>query len=66
MTSIRPGLAPGAAGALFLYGIVVGPAAMLGLGLLLAGARRTSHRGRAARRELKQFADRQPSAGTAS
>ena len=44
----------GSTGALFLYGIVVGAAAMLGLGLLLAGARRTSHRGRAARRELKQ------------
>ena len=41
-------------GVLFLYGIVVGAAAILGLGLLLAGARRTSRRGRAARRELKQ------------
>src|SRR5512142_2167848 len=44
----------GCTGVLFLYGIVVGAAAMLGLGLLLAGARRTSRRGRAARRELKQ------------
>jgi flagellar biosynthesis GTPase FlhF len=44
----------GSTGALFLYGIVVGAAALLGLGLLLAGARRTSRRGRAARRELKQ------------
>src|SRR5580700_8784459 len=44
----------GSTGALVLYGIVVGAAAMLGLGLLLAGARRTSRRGRAARRELKQ------------
>ena len=45
----------GSTGALFLYGIVVwASAAMLGLGLLLAGARRTSRRGRAARRELKQ------------
>jgi hypothetical protein len=44
----------GSTGALFLYGIVVGAAAILGLGLLLAGARRTSRRGRAARRELKQ------------
>ena len=43
----------GSTGALFLYGIVVGAAAMLGLGLLLAGARRTSRRGHAARRELK-------------
>ena len=45
----------GSTGALFLYGIVVGAAAVLGLGLPLAGARRTSRRGRAARRELKQF-----------
>ena len=44
----------GSTGALFLYGIVVGAAAMLGLGLLLAGARRTSRRGHAVRRELKQ------------
>src|ERR1700722_19492971 len=44
----------GSTGALFLYGIVVGAAAMLGLSLLLAGARRTSRRGRAARRELKR------------
>ena len=44
----------GSTGALFLYGIVVGAAAMLGLGLLLAGARRTSRRGLGARRELKQ------------
>ena len=44
----------GSTGALFLYGIVVGAAALLGLGLLLAGARRTSRSGRAARRELKQ------------
>jgi flagellar biosynthesis GTPase FlhF len=44
----------GSTGALFLYGIVIGAAAILGLGLLLAGARRTSRRGRAARRELKQ------------
>jgi hypothetical protein len=41
-------------GVLFLYGIVVGAAAVLGLSLLLAGARRTSRRGRAARRELKK------------
>ncbi|HEY5183819.1 MAG TPA: hypothetical protein VIM19_02695 [Actinomycetes bacterium] len=41
-------------GTLFLYGIVVGALAVLGLGLLLAGARRTSRRGRAARSELKQ------------
>src|SRR5665811_1788884 len=39
---------------LFLYGIVVGAIALFGLGLLLAGARRTSRRGSAARRGLKQ------------
>ena len=44
----------GSTGTLFVYGIVVGAAAMLGLGLLLAGARRTSRRGRAARSELRQ------------
>jgi cytoskeletal protein RodZ len=43
----------GSTGQLFLYGIVVGAAALLGLGLLLAGARRASRRGRAARRALK-------------
>jgi Sec-independent protein translocase protein TatA len=44
----------GSTGTLFLYGIVVGAAAVAGLGLLLAGARRTSRRGRDARRGLKQ------------
>ena len=44
----------GSTGTLFLYGIVVGAAGLLGLSLLLAGARRTSRRGRAARRGLKQ------------
>ena len=44
----------GSTGTLFLYGIVVGALAVLGLGLLLAGARHTSRRGRAARKELKQ------------
>ncbi len=44
----------GSTGTLFLYGLVVGAAGVLGLGLLLAGARRTSRRGRAARRGLKQ------------
>ncbi|HEX5268239.1 MAG TPA: hypothetical protein VFW24_15845 [Acidimicrobiales bacterium] len=44
----------GSTGALFLYGIVVGAIALFGLSLLLAGARRTSRRGRAARRGLKQ------------
>ena len=36
----------GSTGTLFLYGIVVGALAMAGLSLLLAGARRTSRRGR--------------------
>jgi hypothetical protein len=44
----------GSDGALFLYGMVVGAIALFGLGLLLAGARRTSRRGSAARRGLKQ------------
>jgi hypothetical protein len=44
----------GSTGTLFLTGIVVGAVALAGLSLLLAGARRTSRRGRAARRGLKQ------------
>lgn len=44
----------GSTGTLFLYGIVVGVVGLFGLSLLLAGARRTSRRGRAARRGLKQ------------
>jgi hypothetical protein len=44
----------GSTGTLFLYGIVVGAAALLGLILLLAGARRTSRRRRTARRGLQQ------------
>jgi hypothetical protein len=44
----------GSTGALFLYGIVVGAAALAGLSLLLAGARRTSRRGSEARRGLKR------------
>jgi hypothetical protein len=44
----------GSTGTLFLYGIVVGAVALAGLSLLLAGARRTSRRGRAARHGLKQ------------
>ena len=39
----------GSTGTLFLYGIVVGALALLGLSLLLAGARRTSRRGRGGR-----------------
>jgi hypothetical protein len=44
----------GSTGTLFLYGIVVGAVALFGLGLLLAGARRTSRRGAVARRGLAQ------------
>ena len=44
----------GSTGALFLAGIVVGAVALAGLSLLLAGARRTSRRGSAARRGLRQ------------
>jgi hypothetical protein len=44
----------GSTGTLFLYGIVVGALGLLGLSLLLAGARRTSRRGREARRGLAQ------------
>jgi hypothetical protein len=44
----------GSTGTLFLYGIVVGAVAILGLSLLLAGARRTSRRGSAARRGLQR------------
>jgi hypothetical protein len=44
----------GSTGTLFLYGLVVGAIAMLGLSLLLASARRTSVRGRTARRNLAQ------------
>jgi hypothetical protein len=44
----------GSTGTLFLAGMVVGAAAMAGLCLLLAGARRTSRRGSAARRGLRQ------------
>ena len=44
----------GSTGALFLFGIVVGAVAMLGLSVLLAGARRTAGRGRDARHELKR------------
>jgi hypothetical protein len=44
----------GSTGTLFLYGIVVGALGLLGLSMLLAGARRTSRRGREARRGLRQ------------
>lgn len=41
-------------GTVFLYGIAVGAVGMFGLSLLLAGARRTAHRGRVARRDRDQ------------
>ncbi|MFD5563719.1 hypothetical protein [Kitasatospora griseola] len=44
----------GSTGTLFLYGVIVGAVALLGLSLLLTGARRTARRGHAARRELEQ------------
>jgi len=44
----------GSTGTLFLYGVVVGAAGLAGLATLLAGARRTSRRGRTARRSLSQ------------
>ena len=44
----------GSTGTLFLFGIVVGAVGMLGLSVLLAGARRTAGRGRDARHELKR------------
>ena len=43
----------GSTGTLFVFGIVIGALAMLGLGVLLAGARRTAGRGRDARVELR-------------
>lgn len=42
----------GSTGTLFLFGIAVGAVAMLGLSVLLAGARRIAGRRRDARREL--------------
>jgi hypothetical protein len=44
----------GSTGTLFVFGIVVGAIAMLGLGLLLTGARRTSRRRREAHSELQR------------
>jgi hypothetical protein len=44
----------GSTGTLFLYGIVVGAVALVGLSLLLAAARRTSRRGREARNGLRR------------
>jgi hypothetical protein len=47
----------GSTGSLFLFGIVVSAVALLGLSMLLAGARRTAGRGRDARLEHQQTAD---------
>ncbi|MGZ5376689.1 MAG: hypothetical protein ACXWD8_01305, partial [Mycobacterium sp.] len=44
----------GSTGTLFLFGIVVGAVAMLGMSVLLAGARRAASRGHEARRELAE------------
>ena len=56
----------GSTGTLFLYGIVVGAIAFLGLSLLLAGARRTSRRGtRPAADSISHAARPPPPAGTA-
>ena len=70
----------GSTGTLFLSGIVVGAVGLLGLSVLLAGARRSANRGRDARRELAraqrettfvnrdraQLLERQPGTHTAS
>jgi hypothetical protein len=44
----------GSTGTLFLFGIVIGALAMLGMSVLLAGAQRTAGRGRDTRRELQR------------
>lgn len=44
----------GSTGTIFLYGIVVGAAALLGLILILTGTRHATRRGRTARHRLKQ------------
>lgn len=44
----------GSTGTVFLYGILVGAVAMLGVSLLLVGARRAARRGRDARRGLTE------------
>ncbi len=44
----------GSTSTVFMYGLVLGAVGLLGLSLLLAGARRSSRRGAAARRGLRQ------------
>jgi hypothetical protein len=44
----------GSTGTLFLFGIVIGALAMLGMSVLLGGAHRTAGRGRDARRQLQR------------
>ena len=44
----------GSTGTLFLFGIMIGALAMLGMSVLLAGANRTARRGRDSRRELQR------------
>lgn len=44
----------GSTGTLFLFGIMIGALAMLGMSVLLAGASRTARSGRDARRELQR------------
>lgn len=44
----------GSTGTLLLYGVVLGALAMFGLAMILAGARRSSRRGRLARQDLRQ------------
>ncbi|WP_369243632.1 hypothetical protein [Streptomyces sp. R41] len=54
----------GSTGTLFLYGIIVGAAALFGLSLLLTGARRRApRRGSASRREVNQSRRETTSAG---
>lgn len=47
----------GSTGTLFLYGIVVGAVAIIGIAILLAAARRTARRGRNARKSLRESRD---------
>ncbi|UKO90864.1 hypothetical protein IHQ52_17870 [Gordonia amicalis] len=53
----------GTTGALLLHGVALGALAMLGLALILAGARRSSRRGHAARRDLQRSERRVAAAG---